>query len=233
MKIHIFTPVYHRYESTVKSLTSVISHMDSASYDCELFIGVNGYENNEMKEWLKSIRSDKIKLYESDKNLGKAGIVNQMYQKHNDCTHIISIDSDMVADEEDNFIDGMTWCIENFTDFGVLSSYQKGSDQQLWKMLPKTEKKSNHEVGYGQYNGVAGGCVILRKKIWEEMEGYSTYGGVYGFDDGLMMQSVHSMGKKTGVIKTVRLYHPNDTDQEYYDWKMKNIAQRKDKGFYD
>jgi len=233
MTVHIFTPVYHRFAFVKESLTSVIRHMDNASYDCELFIGVNGYEHDEMKEWLKSICSSNIVLYESSANMGKAAIINKMYGHHNDCDYIISIDSDMVADEENNFIDDMVWSIEHFTEFGVLSTFQKCNDQQIWNGLQESQKNGPHEVRYGKYNNVAGGCVIMKKAIWDAMKGYSTYGGVYGFDDGLMMQSVHLMGLKAGVIETVKLHHPHDTDKAYFDWKMKNIAKRKSKGYYE
>ena len=184
-----------------------------------------------MKDWLKSLCSDKVILYFSDRNVGKADIINHMYSKNNDCTHVISIDSDMIADEG-NFIDDMVWAIEHFPTFGLLSSFQKGNDQQI-PGLQKTCAKEKCVIKYGNYRLVAGGCIILKKETWNTLNGYSNYGKVYGFDDAIMMAQLNSIGKDVGVIETVKLMHPFDNDQGYIKWKTENISRRSEKGYYD
>ena len=232
MKINIFTPTYHRFEMTKRSLESIIPFVNSSIYDTTLYICDNN-SPDEMKEWLKTLVGDRVKLYLHEKNIGKAAIINEVYRHNNDCTHVISIDSDMIADEENNFIDGMIWCIEHFPKFGLLSTFQKENDQQLWDMLSKEVTNGSQTVAFDKFNGVAGGCVILKKEMWDSIGGYNTYGGVYGFDDGLLMQSVMLKGFLTGVIKTLKLTHPYDDDKKYVDWKSKNIQKRRDKGYYE
>jgi len=232
-QINIFTPIYHRFEFTRNSIDSIIKHLDSSVYKCNLIIGVNGYENDEMKTWLRKKIKHNVKLYENPENIGKAKIINEMYKMNSNCTHVISIDSDLVVDEEKNFIDGMLWCIEHFTEFGLLSTFQKENDQHLWNMLKEEQTLNEQIVGHGSFNSVAGGCVILKKETWDKIKGYSEYGGVYGFDDGLMMQSVKNLSLKTGVIKTVRLTHPFELDSGYKNWKSTNIAKRLQKGYYE
>lgn len=236
ISVNIFTPVYHRYVATKNSLESVIKCINSSVYSCKLLIGVNGVENDEMKEWLKSLANNKIKVYFSEKNVGKAEIINYMYSKHNDCTHVISIDSDMIADEEGNFIDNMIWAIEHFPVFGLLSSFQKEANCHIWNDmggLPKTCGKGNCVIKYGNHRCVAGGCVILKKETWQSIQGYNTYGKVYGFDDAIMMSSVIASGKDVGVLESTKLTHPFDTDKGYSKWKSENISKRKESGYYD
>ena len=74
----------------------------------------------------------------------------------------------------------------------------------------------------------------MRKKQWDMVGHYSTYGNIYGHDDALLMTSIkHNLKKTIGVIKTVKLTHPHDTDKSYYDWKMKNISKRPTSGYYE
>lgn len=235
IKVNIFTPVYYRFESTKKSLESVIKNLKASAYDCKLFIGVNGVENDEMKEWLKSLSSVKVKVFFSERNVGKAEIINYMYSIHNDCTHVISFDSDLIA-ESGNFIDEMVWAIEHFPEFGLLSTFLKENDCHIWNDLggmPNTVSKENKEIRYGSYRCIAGCCVILKKQIWDTIKGYNTYGKVYGFDDALMMLAINNIGKKVGVVMDTKLIHPIDTDIGFREWKGKNIASRQEKGYYE
>lgn len=233
MKVNIFTPTYHRFDMTKRSLESIIPFVNSSVYDTTLYICDNN-SPPEMQEWLKTLIDKRVKVFLSEKNIGKAAIVNKVYAQNSECTHIISIDSDMIADEEYNFIDGMVWCIEHFNDFGLLSTFQKGKDCQLWRGLTEKVSLEKHEICYGRYNCVAGGCIILKKEIWESIGGYCTEGKVYGFDDAIMMQDIHTkLKKKVGVINTVKLTHPYDDDKQYQSWKLKNVSSRKSEGFYD
>jgi hypothetical protein len=232
MKVNIFTPTYHRFEMTKRSIISIINNVQSSIYDTTLYI----CDNNspvEMKEWLLSLQNDKVKVFLNDKNIGKAEIINKVYDLNSECDYFISIDSDFIADEEYNFIDAMVWCITNFTDFGLLSTFQKENDQQLWGDLKKEQTIGSHVVGFDRYHGVAGGCIILKKDVWDLVGRYDTYGGVYGYDDALLMQAVNSKNKKVGVIKTVKLTHPFDEDKKYIEWKRYNISKRKKSGYHE
>jgi GT2 family glycosyltransferase len=231
-KVNIYTPTYHRLEMTKRCLESIIPFVESSVYDTTLYICDNN-SNKEMVSWLETLVKGRVKLFKSDKNVGKAAIINSVYDVSSNCTHFISIDSDMIADETQNFVDQMVWCIEHFPHFGLLSTFQKQNNQQLWDGLTTKQTIEQHTVSFGRYNSVAGGCIILKKEMWDAIGGYSTFGGVYGFDDGLMMQSVHNKQKLVGVIDTVRLTHPFDDNEKYKEWKSKNIAKRRQTGFYE
>lgn len=232
MKVNIFTPTYHRFDMTKKSLESIITNVQGSVYDVTLYICDNN-SPEEMKVWLKSLESDKVKVFLNDKNVGKAEIVNKIYKQNSICDYFISIDSDFIADEASNFIDDMVWCAHHFVEFGVLSSFQKENDQQLWNLLTKEQQLGPHIVGYEHFYGVAGGCIILSKQVWDLIGNYNTYGGVYGYDDALLMQNVNNIKLKTGVIKTVKLTHPFDEDKKYSEWKGYNMRNRKKSGYYE
>lgn len=224
-------PTYHRFEMTKRCLESVIPHVNSSVYDTTLFICDNN-SPKEMTDWLETLTSDRIVLYKCNKNVGKARIINKAYSQNTDCTHVISIDSDMVATGETNWIDTMVWASEHFTDFGLLSTIQLENDQQLWNGLKKIIEIEKHKVHYGQYNCVAGGCIILKKELWDKVR-YSEYGNVYGYDDAILMMQVYQLGKKVGVLDNVKLIHPHDEDKGYIQWKSENIRHRKMQGYYD
>lgn len=234
VKVNIFAPTYHRFEMTKRCLESVIPMVESSQFDTKLFICDNN-SDSEMQSWLKTLISDKVRVIISERNIGKAGIINKVYSSiGRDFDFIISLDSDLVfIDEGYNFIDEMVIAKNNNPEFGILSTFQQNNDQHLWDGLPRVKNTNNHSIAFGKFNSIAGGCIILHSQLWAQLGGYSLHGGVYGFDDGLMMQSVHLSGKLTGVIKNVRLYHPHDEDDDYRDWKRANIAKRQQKGFYD
>ena len=232
MKVNIFAPTYHRLEMTKRCLESVIPQVESSIYDTTLFICDNN-SDKEMTDWLTSLASSRVRVFLSDVNVGKAEIINRIYKNNSECDYFISMDSDMIADEEGNFIDSMVWHAHNMPEFGVLSTYQKNNDQHIWKGLTKEHEFEGKKVAHGQFNNIAGGCVILSKQMWDAIGNYKTHGKVYGYDDGLMMAGVHARRKKCGVMMDVKLTHPYDEDDGYREWKANNISKRREVGYYD
>jgi hypothetical protein len=234
MKVNLFIPTYHRLEMTKRCLESVLPLVETSQFDVNVFIGDNN-SPKEMTDWLDTLSSEQVFIFKSDKNIGKAGIINQMYiQKGYDCDVLISLDSDMIFKYDSyNFIDEMVIALVENPEFGLLSTFQENNDQHLWNGLSETKTTKHHIIKYGKFNSVAGGCIVLSNVMWKTIGGYSTHGKVYGFDDGLMMQSVHLKGAQVGVIENVKLFHPDDENEEYRAWKKENIAQRKEKGFFD
>lgn len=225
-------PTYHRFAATKRSVESIIPHVESSTHDTTLYICDNN-SPKEMVDWLESKNNDKVRLIKSNKNLGKAKIINEAYRTNNNCTHFISVDGDMVAEVGDNWIDGMVWCIDNFPKFGVLSAMQLENCHHNFKDTDQLEKIGNHEIIYGSYNQPAGGCIILKKEVWESIGCYKTIGNVYGWDDAVLMQDISRQGLLTGVIKTIGMIHPPDEDDSYKSWKYNNYKTRAMKGFYD
>jgi len=219
---------------TKRCLDSVIPHVNESVHDTTLFICDNN-STTEMKEWLKGLVSDKVRVLMSNVNIGKAKIVNKIYNEYgSDCDYVISIDSDLIADEpEYNFIDESVQYMINFPEFGLLSTFQKNNDQHIWQHLTQETEKQGRVVCHGEYCGIAGGCVILNKNVWDSIGNYNTYGEVYGYDDGLLIKEVYDKSLMVGVIRDVKLTHPLDNDEGYADWKLLNISRRSTKGYYE
>jgi GT2 family glycosyltransferase len=245
LKINIYIPTYHRFEETKRSLTSILEAAYTSSFPgVNVFIGDNN-SPMEMKDWLTGLaRTDKVYVMLSKQNLGKPAMINYMYKQYPTCDYFISIDSDMVADEnrQYNFIDEMVKVIDLNPEFGVISAFQKEHDCHLWDQ-GLTEKKNfgSHVIRYGNYQSVAGGCVILRNEDWKAVGGGYVVMGLYGYDDAhLMLYTKQKLNKECGILETVKLVHPYDKDKDYENWKKNNIHGvgwnvdvTKLKGFYD
>jgi len=245
MKIYIFTPTYHRFEKTKTSLLSIKESIEHSSNEVKLFIGDNN-SPREMVEWLrKTFRGDEFYLYESNKNLGKSRMVNKLWADcDKKCDVVVSIDSDMIADPSTNWIDTCSELIIKIKEFGLLATNQSGSCQHLWDRLEYTYKYDENTIKYNQYNGVAGGCVFLRRDDWEFIKGYVEGSlPVFGGSDAYLMFSISTLlRKECGVIENVTLFHPDSNNEEdYMDWKLKMSRQIRgeqlgldpNKGFYD
>jgi hypothetical protein len=234
-KINIFYPCYHRFESTKRSLSSLLPSVTSSEHYVNLYI----CDNNspvEMRDWLKSLVNKRVVIYLLQENYGKAVAVNHVYNLHNECDYVISCDSDLVWEGKSNWIDEMVWCMERGFKFGLLAVNQVGNGQHLSGLTETTilrdESGKEHTIIYGKYNSIAGGCVCVRKKYWDKVKGYNEYGKKFGYDDAVLMMNINDYAIP-GVISSLPFYHPFDTDEGYAKWKKQNIRNRPEKGYYE
>lgn len=230
-KIRVFVPTYFRLNQLKDSLLSVIGSIKGSKYDIQLIIGDNNSDKDTV-EWLKSFQKTNkgVVLYLSDKNVGKAEIVNYMYSLHSDCDYVVSMDSDLVWEGNGLLFDEMVEAMELFPQFGLLSMEQTGNCCHLEGLFSKT-KNGRHKVRFGNYRSVAGGCFIIRKQLWDMIGGYRDV-GIYSADDAYVMLDV-SKTSKVGVLETISMFHPFDTDEGYKCWKSQNITKYNIKGYYD
>jgi hypothetical protein len=243
-KVNIFSPIYHRFEKTKRSIESIIESVDSSIHDVTLCLGVNGIEHQEMNNWLETLVVRKnIVVYNPNKNLGKAGVVNYMYKHHDDGDYVISVDSDMVAHQNNryNWIDELVKLSEcpGAKNFGLFSTYQDEANAHLLKAQTQKTEFLGHYIIFGAFYGVAGGCVILKNSLFKEIEMYTEY-DVYSGDDAFLMKKINAKKKLIGITTTIRLLHQKNDEQEkaYQDWKIAKCHGRlpigkNTKGFWD
>lgn len=229
-------------------------------------------EGKKMKEWYKNckhfktllsdeyIDTDEIKIYLSEKNLGKAKMVNHLYKMSKEDgfnpDYVFSVDSDMIYQPDkflfaENKFDKMIHILERCHNIGMVSSHQHGECHH-WFGRGVIEKR---EMGYALGEsvtgvGVSGGCVVLRSSDWEEIGGYREDYDVYAADDAILMDKVQKkLGKRVVVAIDCPFTHPPPDEDEkgYKEWKMKRFAERglengkapvkkpgkMDKGYYD
>lgn len=247
--INLYTPVYHRFIKTKKSIESIIESIKSSTNDVMLHIGVNGVEggkNSMMEDWLKSLaNNNKVRLFFGQKNYGKAVMINYMANNSRESEYTISIDSDMIAKKHKkfNWIDELVKLMESplYNEFGLLSSWQEENNCHMLKNLPYNYEFLNHKILFGQSGyGIAGGCIILKTKDFNDIGKYKEYDLYTGDDAFLMHKTRDILKKKAGVVETIKLVHPyNDTEEkEYQQWKLDKSSGKlpiglNTKGFYD
>ena len=244
-RVNIFTPVYHRFQKTRLALDSIIESIEQSENDVYLYIGVNGIENDEMRDWLAQMGfHDKVRVFMAEKNIGKAHIINYMHERVESSDYFISVDSDMVAHENDkyNWIDELVKLMEwqPAENFALFSTWQ---DEYNAHLLDKQDKRTEfigHEIWYGTFWGVAGGCVIMRNSDFIKIGRYTIY-DVYSGDDAFLMRKISEQMKKlVGITATIKLKHQANLPEEeaYQQWKVMKCQGKlpvgaNTKGFYD
>ena len=248
MIINLYTPVYHRFKKTKKSIESLIESIDSSVNDVMLHIGVNGIEggkNSLMDEWIKCLaKNKKVKIFIAEKNYGKGIIINHMFDNSRKSDYIISIDSDMISGKANkfNWIDELVRVMEfpPAKNFGLLSTGQKENNCHVFEYLKEKTEFLGHHIKYGGFRGIAGGCVIIRSKDFNQIGKYELI-DIYNGDDFLLMKNVSLKLKKlVGVIETISLTHPHNDPEEtaYQQWKINKCHGKlpcglHTKGFWD
>lgn len=244
IKVNIFSPVYHRFSKTMISLNSIIESINQSQHDVKLFVGINGVENDSMRNWLNNLPNNTIRLFNSSRNIGKAAIVNYMVDNVEEADYFISIDSDMVARENDkyNWIDELVKIMEfePAQNFGLLSTWQDGNNCHLLDKLNERTEFLGQHIRYGEFYGVAGGCFIMRDKEFKWLGKYQVI-DIYNGDDALLMQNINRhLQKLIGVTENIKLEHiPNyPEEQKYQQWKIdkcygKLPIGKHTKGFWD
>lgn len=234
MIVNIYSPTYHREEVTKQCFDALIPQIENSKHDVVLYIGDNN-SGEPLVSYLKTLKSDKVKVGLCPKNLGKPNMVNSMHNSARKCDYVFSIDSDLIYDGETNFIDDMVDCMELMPMVGMLSSNQKVNCRHLWDEIKATRGTCiTHKICLAEEHGVAGGCILMRTSDWDAIGGYCEHGKMYGFDDAIICRDViRELNKKNAIIESTYFIHPFDADKEYADWKDKNILERPEQGFYD
>ena len=248
-KINIYLATYHRLEKTKKSLESIIRDVKLSKYDVRIYIGDNSPNFPEMRDWLKTLESENLSVHLNDKNIGKSGTVNYLYKNSRECDFIFSIDSDMIVMEGENFVDKMIFHLTRLDNCGLISSEQLDCCQHWYGKTVEKIRRNGMDVGFSLDGiGIAGGCVVLRSRDWEEIGMYKEGHDIYTGDDGILTNNIQEkLGKYVYVSLDCKLIHPKPGEEEkdYTEWKMKSWQRdqlkfldksytgENRKGFYD
>ena len=251
IKINIYLPTYHRHEKTKISLCSILEGIKLSKYDVKMYIGDNSPNYPEMRDWLRNFeeKEDLVSVHLGEKNIGKSGMINYLYNNSRMCDYLFSIDSDMVVSEGHNFIDEMIFHLTRLENCGLVSSNQKECNQHWFGKTVDEIEINGIKVGYSADGvGIAGGCVCLRSKDWEAVGMYKENHDIYTGDDGILTHNIEKMlGKYVYVSIECSLTHPSpgEDEKEYTEWKAKSWQRdqlnflnedytgENSKGFYD
>lgn len=253
-KVNIYIPVYYRPEKTKKCIDSIKKLAQNSAYDVKIYVGDNNTKLEEMKKFLKECG---LYVYFSEKNIGKASIVNHLHKNARKCDYIFSIDGDMYYDhslvkkeyQKYNIFDRMIECLEKTDQTGLVSSFQYVQSEHWFNGTIKIIKEKNFNIGITNTGiGIAGGCIVMRSKDWKNIGGYKENHDIYTGDDSILTYNVkRHLNKKCAVLMDLGMVHPRPEEEEkgYTEWKRKswmrdNVSFIKDnykgsntKGYYD
>lgn len=231
-KVHIYMPTYYRLKKTKKSINSIIELMITSDHHIKLFIGDNNSKNEEMHQWLIGVNKiGNVKVYFSDKNLGKANMVNKLHKENNteDVEYIFSIDSDMQKpkDADYNTLDKMIEILENCDNVGLVSSNQQESCHHWFNRTVYPLKVGKYNLGFTSNGiGIAGGCIVMKATDWNFLGGYKEDHDIYTGDDSILTYNVErKLCKDPVVAMNYYMLHPGVEDEEekgYQEWKNKS-----------
>ena len=203
-KVNIYIPVYYRLNKAIKCIESIKKLAQNSKYDIKIHVGDNNTKLDKMKEYLKN---SGVYVYFSDKNIGKASIINLLHSKARVCDYIFSIDGDMYYDEnlikpenrKYNIFDQMIECLEKTDDTGLVSSFQYIQSEHWFNGTIKVIQEKKFNIGITKTGiGIAGGCVVLRQKDWKTIGGYKENHDIYTGDDSILTYMCYFDGYRHG-----------------------------------
>jgi len=249
-KINIYVPTYYRFEKTKSSISDIYKLAEESSHDVQVYIGDNNTIEEEMKNYLEGLKLEGKNIYFSEKNIGKAMIVNYMHKNiaRKDVDYIFSIDSDM-RKETDNVFDKMLEVLENCSNIGLVASNQSELSQHWYNRTVFVKDNRGYKIGCTSDGiGISGGCICMRQKDWDIVGGYKENHDIYTGDDSILTYNIfRKLSMEAVVSHEYYMRHPKceKDEEEYTEWKMKswqrdnvnfikdNYTGKNEVGFFD
>ena len=242
----IFAPDKKRLERNIDSLKSMSRYIKTNNLSVPVIFG--GWCKNE--EYLDEIKKichkgnfpNLVGVMKFERNYGKAVVVNKLVnrciEESVEFDYILTADSDIVFKDDTINLFGRLDEVIKQTEckgkFGMISLQQEGNCCHL-PMVYKNNLKYKSCFGVEEEvvwpngkGGIAGGCIFVSRKAWEEVGGYRVM-GVYAGDDAYLLIDLMDKGYTVQMFKTLSVIHPHDDDEEYAKWKVK-VCQRDSSG---
>ena len=240
----IFAPDELRLEQNKKSIISIGNYLKK--YPCEInfIFGGWAYNNNLWTSITNTINESipgkyikEIKRF--DKNYGKAYVVNNLYnsKKKLNFNYFLTCDSDIIFSLDcpnifQRLID-VAKKSQNHTNkqFGFVSLDQRQGCCHLHKLFDVkyqiTNRYSQKEtLSFSKKgNGIAGGCLFINRKLWEQVGGYKVL-GVYAGEDGALLRDAYKNNYSYQVSNDIFIIHPHSNDKEYAEMKWKIVHNK-------
>jgi len=179
---------------------------------------------------------ESITFYKNKSNIGKPKAVNKHYDqimKNYPLSYFVSIDSDIVVTRG--------WLLELVRSYqsishnikvGLIAPVIKNAKHETWgwQLANKVRMHNICNIGADDfYSGVfsnrytAGPVLLINRKLFENLGKFDS-SQRYGADDGILCRKCDNHGCFIGINTNTSVIHlNNDSDQEYEDWKTRNI----------
>lgn len=247
-KIRLFMPTYYRPKMVRECVVSCQETMKSEGYDVFLNI-VDNNSGSELRKWLAGRKSENTCVDLLSENIGKAKAINFLTEKYNDFDYFINIDSDIMTFDE-GWPGILAEVFDEIPRAGMVSpNYTNNGNNPM----PDQPEEMNVSVGDQEYtfcfgSGVAGGCFLTSRGVWDDLGGYHAKGKYGGVDGRARKTIAESLGRKCGFLRELKVEHMIDPPEyeDYVKWKLEvqnnfwkygfDADPEKignDKGFYD
>lgn len=223
-KINIYSPTYHREDVARQFIPSLIKSIERSNYDTKAFIADNNSPQS-MKDWLKTQSNEKLEIHLLDKNYGKGEAINTLHRNVRKSDYIISLDSDILCQNEDNWIDRYIDILEADDEIGIVSARFQERVSHGYKALNKTRVVNGNNLVYGS-TIIGGACFAMKTATFDITNGYNSK-DIYAGDDGCLVGSCTKNKKIVAVCMDTELYHVDD-DPEFRKWKIDKMKKFKD-----
>jgi len=153
-----------------------------------------------------------------DKNFGKATNINELLIDIK-TPFIFTLDSDIVLKSEIDYYSKFKelFDIENI---GIIALDLEVNNCHLYDHQNLKRIHNGHDIFWNfMGNGIAGGCLLISKKAWDEVGGYKVM-GVYTGEDGEFFLDVKRKNYFVGLDRSLAVIHPHDNNREYQLWKL-------------
>ncbi len=237
----IVIPVYKRHGLFKRCIDSVIKDLNKSKSPHKLVI-VNNGSDDDIRDYIQHkifhFHKASVILINTPINVGKACAVNEAVktQTYPKMDTLCSFDSDLEIYSK-NFFDNleMTYKIARETyKINILCAEQIGNTCHKYNKIRNKRFINGEQVLYNRRgNGIAGGCLVVDWDLFGRVGGYRTNTGIFGGNDGHLMQDIGSTLKDSYVGLATReiVIHPHVEDLGYEEWKVMATKKIQETGY--
>lgn len=223
IEVSFLVPVYNGIEYTKEFIASFNNTIKNSKRSYEILIGDNGSTDGS-RDFLKTLVSDKLKVFLNEKNLYYGGNMNNL-AKHARGKFLVLMNNDLVLTP--NWLEPMVEIFEKRKDIGIVGNIQ---------MIPTTGTMDHMGVAfipaglpfhvsanqfprekYTEWNAVTGACVVIQKETFLKIEGYDEK-FKNGYEDIDLCLRVKQTGLRVYTANKSIIYHytSRSTDRASY-----------------
>lgn len=203
----IFAPDTNQYKRWLSSFRSIPKN--------ETII-ISGWVDPRFRKTVRDVVSSfpSVTLDLKETNTGKSRIINTIAQTV-EFDHMIYMDSDII----------ITCIFDELEDllvrsgFQVLAPNQRDDKRHSVLIYENQISVCKHRILYPNTVGIAGGMFIANRDTLLDFPHRDV--GEYGPDDTFFFLDLISNERRVGVVETITVTHPYDTDMEYSTQKIK------------
>ncbi len=155
-----------------------------------------------------------VQVFKYDQNLGKAFVVNDMFDKCKGPEHdyLFSMDSDIIFDTAVADIVSRTIKIFRrywgFRRLGLIAFDQQGASVHNKTKVKRKRRVANEQLRISRKgHGVAGSCLMMPAKVFEAAGKYRIM-GTYGGIDGYLMKDLAAQKFCVAIVESMSVIHP-------------------------